>query len=82
MDKIQDRDELVPDSVVRAELGGITPMALWRWERDPDLNFPPPIVIRKRKFRSRLAVEAFKQRLITKATKPAPTPRPQAKRGD
>jgi hypothetical protein len=72
MDKIQDRDELVPDKIVRAELGDITPMALWRWERDPDLNFPPPIVIRKRKFRSRLAVEAFKQRLIGKATKPTP----------
>src|SRR6202521_1045273 len=26
MDKIQDRDELVPDKVVRAELGDITPI--------------------------------------------------------
>jgi hypothetical protein len=74
-------DNLVPDPVVCAEFG-VTAMTLWRWERDPELNFPPAIVIRKRKFRSRLALEAFKQRLIANATKPSAstTPRPQAKR--
>ena len=35
-------DQLVPDSVVWTEFG-VTRMALYRWDRDPDLNFifPP-----------------------------------------
>ena len=36
----------------------------WRWTRDPELNFPPPIKIRNRCFRSRRALEAFKERML------------------
>jgi hypothetical protein len=58
-----EQDELVPDSRVRAEFG-ISQMTLWRWDRDPDLHFPPPTYIRNRKFRSRRQLEAFKKRML------------------
>jgi predicted DNA-binding transcriptional regulator AlpA len=28
----------------------VTDMSIWRWERDPRLNFPKPIRIGRRKF--------------------------------
>jgi hypothetical protein len=59
-------DTLVPDKIVREEFG-ISAMALWRWDHDPDLGFPPPIYIRRREFRSRNALEKFKQQMVRKA---------------
>jgi hypothetical protein len=59
-------DNLIPDPVVCAEFG-VTAMTLWRWTRDPDLNFPPAIAIRNRNFRSRKQLEAFKARMLSKA---------------
>ena len=59
-------DELVPDPIVCREFG-ISSMTLWRWDHDVELKFPPPIVIRKRKFRIRRQLEAFKQRLLRRA---------------
>jgi hypothetical protein len=56
-------DQLVPDPVVWKELG-VTPMTLWRYTHDPELDFPPPIKIRNRNFRSRLLLEAFKSRML------------------
>lgn len=56
-------DELVPDPVVAREFG-VTTMTLWRWTHDPALNFPPAIKIRTRSFRSRRALENFKERLV------------------
>jgi hypothetical protein len=63
MDAI-DIDTLVPDPKVREELGGISPMAMWRWERDPNLDFPPAVYVRGRKFRSRHQLETFKANLL------------------
>jgi predicted DNA-binding transcriptional regulator AlpA len=34
----------------RARYGGISDMTLWRWLRDPALNFPRPITINRRRF--------------------------------
>jgi predicted DNA-binding transcriptional regulator AlpA len=59
-------DNLIPDPVVCAEFG-VTAMTLWRWTRDTELNFPPPIAIRNRNFRSRRQLEAFKARMLRKA---------------
>jgi hypothetical protein len=59
-------DNLIPDPIVCAEFG-VTAMTLWRWTRDPDLNFPPAIAIRNRNFRSRKQLEAFKARMLSKA---------------
>ena len=54
-------DSLVPDAVVAKELG-TSVMGLWRRTNDPDDDFPPPIKIRSRNFRSRKALETYKAR--------------------
>jgi hypothetical protein len=54
---------LVPDPQVWREFG-VTPMTGWRWTHDKALNFPQPIKIRNRCFRSRPEIEAFKDRMI------------------
>jgi hypothetical protein len=62
-------DELVPDPIVCREFN-ISAMTLWRWDHDPELaalGLPPPVVIRKRKFRVRRQLEAFKQRMLRRA---------------
>jgi predicted DNA-binding transcriptional regulator AlpA len=59
-------DAHIPDPQVAKELG-ITLMSLWRYTHDPALNFPPPIKIRNRNFRSRLLLEQFKQRMLRDA---------------
>ena len=56
----------MPDPEVWKEFG-VTSMTLYRWTNDRDLGFPPVIKIRQRNFRSRRALEAFKQRLIARA---------------
>jgi hypothetical protein len=58
--------ELVPDPQVCREFG-VTAMTVWRWDHDPELNFPPPIRIRRRKFRHRRALEDFKRQLVRNA---------------
>jgi hypothetical protein len=63
-------DELVPDPQVRKELGGISDMTTWRWDRDPKmaaLGWPPVERIRSRKFRSRKLLEQFKANLFRQA---------------
>ena len=62
-------DELVPDPVVCREFN-ISAMTLWRWDRDPELaalGFPPPVTIRKRKFRIRKQLEMFKRTMLRRA---------------
>jgi hypothetical protein len=59
-------DTLVPDPQVWAEFN-ICPMTGWRWTRDPELDFPQPIKIRNRCYRSRRQIEAFKERMLRKA---------------
>jgi hypothetical protein len=58
-----DYDELVPDPTVWREFG-VSSMTGWRWTRDADLDFPPPIKIRNRCFRSRREIEQFKNRMM------------------
>jgi predicted DNA-binding transcriptional regulator AlpA len=59
-------DQFVPDAQVARELG-ITLMTLWRYDHDESLNFPPPIKIRNKNYRSRLALEAWKQDMLKRA---------------
>jgi hypothetical protein len=62
-------DELVPDPIVCREFN-ISAMTLWRWDHDPELTalgFPPPVTIRKRKFRLRKQLEAFKRTILRRA---------------
>ena len=59
-------DELIPDPAVWKEFS-ITSMTGWRWTHDAELDFPPPIKICNRCYRSRRALEAFKQRMTRQA---------------
>jgi hypothetical protein len=58
---------LVPDHIVRNELGDVSLMTIYRWTNDPTLGFPPPIKIRNKNFRSRRALEEFKERMTREA---------------
>jgi hypothetical protein len=59
-------DELVPDPVVAKQFN-VSLMTIWRWSHDDSLGFPPAVQIRKRNFRSRRALEAFKARMMRTA---------------
>jgi hypothetical protein len=64
-------DELVPDPQVGKELN-ISSMTIWRWDRDPEmvaLGWPPPVYIRKRKYRGRKLLEKFKSAAVRRAIK-------------
>jgi hypothetical protein len=65
-----EHDSLVPDHVVRQEVGGVSRMSLWRWDRDPAmaaLGWPPGIELNGRRYRSRQGLEAFKANLMRQA---------------
>jgi predicted DNA-binding transcriptional regulator AlpA len=49
---------LIPDPIV-AKRYHVSFTTLWRWDRDPDLNFPKPIRIRGRKYRDADELDAF-----------------------
>jgi predicted DNA-binding transcriptional regulator AlpA len=59
-------DTFVPDPQVWKELG-ISSMTGWRWQRDPDLDFPPRIQIRGRNFRSRKQLERWKAEMLRRS---------------
>ena len=66
-------DELIPDPQFRRELN-ISEMGLWRWDRDPALialGLPRPIYIRRRKYRSRREIEAFKRAMVQRSLQAA-----------
>lgn len=44
---------------VCARLGGISDMTLWRWVNDPDLNFPKPVYVRRRRLFKEEELEAW-----------------------
>jgi hypothetical protein len=59
-------DHLVPDIVIRREFG-LSKMAMWRWDQDDELGFPPAVNIRGKNYRSRKAIEAFKALMMERA---------------
>jgi len=61
-----DHDELVVDKQARRECGNVSRMTFYRWERDPELQFPPAVKINKRNYRWRSQLEEFKQKLRAK----------------
>ena len=50
--------EYLPAGQVRARYG-VSDMSLWRWLRDPRLNFPAPIKIHKRRYWKLTELEAW-----------------------
>jgi hypothetical protein len=62
-------NDLVPDPQIAKELS-VSLMTIWRWDQDPELaelGWPPPIYIRKRKYRPRKQFEKFKGALLRRA---------------
>jgi hypothetical protein len=62
-------DELVPDPQAAKELN-ISLMTIWRWDRDVQLaalGWPPPVYIRKRKYRGRKLLEQFKSTTLRRS---------------
>jgi hypothetical protein len=59
-------DHLVPDPQVRKEFN-VSAMTFHRWSRDPKMQFPPAVKINRRNYRSRLALENFKAKLVAEA---------------
>jgi hypothetical protein len=60
-------DELVPNPQVRRELGGQSEMTTWRWDHNPKmatLGWPPAVRINGRKFRSRQALNKFREACV------------------
>lgn len=54
-------------------MGGVTPMTLWRWERDPDLRFPKRIKLGRNRVYWRLSeLRAYVARRAAETDKPAP----------
>ena len=45
-----DEKRLLPDPIVCRRYG-VSAMTIWRWEHDPQLDFPKAIRIRRRKYR-------------------------------
>lgn len=56
-----DDDAVDPDAKVAKQLG-IHIKSLIRWDKRPELNFPPPLVINGRKYRRRREIQEFLRR--------------------
>jgi hypothetical protein len=64
-----DDDALIPDPAIAEDLG-ITLRSLSDWDRDPNLGFPAPIRIRRRKYRRAGDYRKFKERRAAQAQSP------------
>jgi predicted DNA-binding transcriptional regulator AlpA len=45
-----DDDTLLTSTQARARVGGVSTMCIWRWMRDPRVQFPPPLKINSRNY--------------------------------
>ena len=52
-------DKQITSKELRAVLGGISDMSLWRFIHDPYLKFPKPTYIKRRRFWSQNELEAW-----------------------
>jgi hypothetical protein len=58
-----DKDEVFLSAAqVKRRYGGITDMTLWRWGRNPDLDFPTPTEIAGRRYWRLSALVQFEVR--------------------
>ena len=51
--------KLISATTVREICGGISDMSLWRWLNDPNLDFPKPLYISRRRYWREAAVDAW-----------------------
>jgi predicted DNA-binding transcriptional regulator AlpA len=45
-----DDDTLLTSTQARARVGGVSTMCIWRWMRDPRVQFPHPVKITNRNY--------------------------------
>ena len=45
-----DDDALLTSAQTRARVGGVSTMCIWRWMRDPRVQFPAPVKINARNY--------------------------------
>jgi hypothetical protein len=62
----QPRPDLIPDRLV-AERYDVVVRTLERWDATPELGFPPPVRIRRRRFRAVEALDAWDRANARKA---------------
>lgn len=43
-------EKRISSTAVRTLCGGVSDMTLWRWLRDPELSFPKPVYIARRRY--------------------------------
>lgn len=54
-------DPLIPAKELR-EIFGVSDMTIWRWLDDKRLNFPRPIVVRRRRYWRKSDIAEFQAR--------------------
>ncbi len=63
-----DDDVLLNSGQVRSRVGNVSNMCLWRWTRDPRVQFPEPdVVINGRKYWYASSIRRFSAERTTKA---------------
>jgi predicted DNA-binding transcriptional regulator AlpA len=60
MDPVASGRRWLPDSQV-CKRYGVSPMTLWRWDHNPEMNFPKPMRINRRKYRDEAELEAWER---------------------
>ncbi len=60
---MQNDNQLIPSKPLREKLGGISDMTLWRWLNNPEIDFPRPIMISKRRYWRELGIDEWIKRM-------------------
>ena len=58
---MEDEKRLIPEIKVQKRYG-VSAMTIWRWDHDPQLDFPKAVRIRRRKYRDARELDAFDAR--------------------
>ena len=58
---MEDEKRLIPDVKVQKRYG-VSAMTIWRWDHDPQLDFPKAVRIRGHKYRDESELDAFDAR--------------------
>jgi hypothetical protein len=62
---------LIPDPVVARHRYGVSQRTLPRWDEKPELGFPRPIYINRRKYRDEAELDAFDRAQAVKSARTA-----------
>jgi predicted DNA-binding transcriptional regulator AlpA len=62
-----DDDALLTSAQVRARIGGVSTMCIWRWMRDPRVMFPAPVQLNRRNYWRLGELRRWQAERVTKA---------------